>query len=137
MLDDTYDANTSGNNLGKLILRLTLGVLMLLYGYAKINGDLTWIENALAGYNLPPQLAYGVFLGEVLAPIMIILGAFCRLGALIIVVNMGFALFLAHQSQLLMLNENGGYELEVQAFFLLTALSMALLGSGRFAVRPD
>lgn len=137
MLDDTYDANTSSNNLGKLILRLTLGVLMLLYGYAKLNGDLTWIENALAGYNLPPQLAYGVFLGEVLAPIMVILGAFCRLGALIIVVNMGFALFLAHQSQLLMLNENGGYELEVQAFFLLTALSMAFLGSGRFAVRPD
>lgn len=137
MLDHIDESNTAGNDFGKLLLRLTLGVLMLFHGYAKLNGDLGWLENMLAGYNLPPQLAYGVYVGEILAPIMIILGAFCRLGGLIIVVNMGFALFLAHQSELMLFTENGGYALEVQAFFLFTALSMVFLGSGRLAVRPD
>ncbi|MEM7378668.1 MAG: DoxX family protein [Pseudomonadota bacterium] len=137
MLDHINETNTAGNNFGKLVLRLTLGVLMLFHGYAKLSGDLVWLENMLAGYNLPPQLAYGVYVGEILAPIMIILGAFCRFGGLIIVVNMGFALFLAHQSELLLLNESGGYALEVQAFFLFTALAIVFLGSGRYAVRPD
>ena len=137
MLDHINETNTAGNNFGKLVLRLTLGVLMLFHGYAKLSGDLVWLENMLAGYNLPPQLAYGVYVGEILAPIMIILGAFCRFGVLIIVVNMGFALFLAHQSELMLLNETGGYALEVQAFFLFTALAMVFLGSGRYAVRPD
>lgn len=137
MLDDIHETNTAGNNFGKLVLRLTLGVLMLFHGYAKLNGDLVWLENMLSGYNLPPQLAYGVYVGEILAPIMIILGAFCRLGGLIIAVNMGFALFLAHQSELLQFAEGGGYALEIQAFYLFTGLSMVFLGSGRYAVRPD
>ncbi len=137
MLDHIEQSNTAGNDFGKLLLRLTIGVLLLFHGYAKLNGDLGWLENMLAGYNLPPQLAYGVYAGEILAPIMIILGAFCRLGGLMVVVNMGFALFLAHQSELMLFDDQGGYALEVQAFYLFTALSVLFLGSGRYAVRPD
>ena len=100
--------------LGKLILRLTVGILILLHGTFKIlhPDSLDFISKQLAGINLPPALVYGVYVGEVVAPLMIILGVFSRLGGLLIFGNMIFALVLAHRSQLFTLTANGGWELD-------------------------
>lgn len=125
--------------LGKLTLRLTLGILMLFHGVHKILhlGSLDFIGKQLASIGLPQALAYGVYLGEVIAPIMIILGVFSRFSALLVLGNMIFAIVLAHRSQLFTLTDHGGYALELQAFFLLTGLAVFFLGSGRFAIKPD
>lgn len=125
--------------LGKLILRLTVGVLMLFHGVYKLlnPASLDFISVQLTGTNLPQALAYGVYLGEVIAPLMIILGIFSRLGGLFVVGNMIFAIGLAHHTQLLTLTDHGGYALELQIFFLLTGLAVFFLGSGKIAVKPD
>ena len=125
--------------LGKLILRLTVGVLMLLHGIAKIMnpGTVDYIGSSLAGSGLPSFLAYGVYIGEVIAPLMIILGVFCRYGAIIVVINMVFAIFLMHSGELFALTDNGGWRLELQGFYLFGALAIMFLGSGRQAVKPD
>jgi putative oxidoreductase len=125
--------------LGKLILRLTVGMLILLHGAFKIlnPGSLNFIKIQLAGINLPTALAYGVYVGEVIAPLMIILGIFSRLGGLLVFGNMAFALVLAHRSQLFTLTDNGGWALELQGFYLFSGLAILFLGSGRMAVRPD
>jgi len=125
--------------LGKLTLRLTLGILMLFHGVHKIlhPSSLDFISKQLASMDLPQALAYGVYLGEVIAPIMIILGFFSRFGALLVFGNMLVAIVLAHRSQLFTLTDHGGYALELQIFFLLTGLAVFLLGSGRFAIKPD
>lgn len=125
--------------LGKLILRLTVGFLILLHGIFKIlnPGSLDFIKIQLAGINLPTVLAYGVYVGEVVAPLMIILGIFSRLGGLLVFGNMLFALVLAHRSQLFTLTGNGGWALELQGFYLFSGLAILFLGSGRMAVRPD
>lgn len=47
-------------DLGKLILRLTLGLLLLLHGIAKLENGVGWISGSLQGYGLPGFLAYGV-----------------------------------------------------------------------------
>ena len=47
------------NDLGKLILRLTLGVLMLLHGIAKIGAGTAGIEKMLASAALPGFFALG------------------------------------------------------------------------------
>jgi putative oxidoreductase len=127
------------DSLGKLILRLTVGTLILLHGIFKLlnPGSLDFISKQLAGINLPPVLAYGVYGGEVIAPLMIILGIFSRLGGFLVFVNMLFALILAHRSQLFTLTSNGGLALELQAFYLFSGLAILFLGSGRMAVRPD
>jgi len=125
---------------GKLVLRLTLGVLMAFHGFAKIvNPDRTldFMGGLLTAAGLPAYLAYGVFIGEVLAPVLIVFGIFSRLGGLIVVINMIFAVLLAHSAQLLTLTKNGGWALELQGFYLLTGLALFFLGSGRFAVKPD
>ncbi len=125
--------------LGKLILRLTVGVLMLFHGYSKIAnpGSLEWIGGTLAAYHLPTFLAYGVYLGEVLAPLMIIIGFRARLGGWLIFINMVFAIALAHSNELFSLSEHGAWALELQGLYLMGGLVIALLGSGQLAARPD
>ncbi|SES97754.1 putative oxidoreductase [Nitrosomonas marina] len=124
---------------GKLMLRLTVGVLMLFHGIHKvINPDsLEFISRQLVGIDLPQVLAYGVYLGEIVAPLMVIFGIFSRLGGLVIFGNMIFAIVLAHRNQFFSLTDHGGLTLELQLFFLLTGLAVFLLGSGRIAIKPD
>jgi putative oxidoreductase len=127
------------DNLGKLILRLTVGTLILLHGIFKIlhPESLDSISKMLATINLPRPLAYGVFLGEVIAPLMVIVGFYSRLGGLLIFGNMMFALMLAHRAQLFTLTANGGWALELQGFYLFSGLAVLFLGSGRLALKPD
>ena len=124
---------------GKLVLRLTVAGLMLFHGVAKIMhpGSLDFIAGMLAGYGLPSILAYGVYVGEVVAPLMVIVGYKARLGALLMAINMLFAIVLAHTGDLLSLSEHGGWSVELQMFFLLTAVAVVFLGSGRHAVKAD
>lgn len=119
---------------GKLLLRLTVGILILLHGLAKVTGGVGGISNMLAGVGLPAALAYGVYIGEVLAPLLLIIGFYSRIAALVIVVNMLFAIGLVHMNDIVRLTKTGGWALELQAFFLLTALAIALIGPGRYAV---
>jgi putative oxidoreductase len=127
------NANTQAD-LGKLVLRITLGVLVLLHGIAKLRGGVGPIGEMLTAHGLPAALAYGALVGEVLGPLMLIAGFYARIGALLVVVNMLFAIFLAHLGQLGMLNEQGGWQLELQGMFLGTAVALALLGPGRYSV---
>ena len=122
------------NDLGKLTLRLTLGLLILLHGIAKISGGTGGIEKLLEGVGLPSFLAAGVYVGEVLAPILVVLGFYARVGAAVIVVNMLFAILLAHRADLFLLTKTGGWALELQAFFLFTALALMLMGPGRLSI---
>ena len=119
---------------GKLILRLTLGILMLLHGIAKISGGVDGLEKMVAGAGLPSVLAYGVYVGEVLGPLLVIFGFYARFGAAIIVVNMLFAIFLAHRNDLFLLTRSGGWALELQGFFLFTALALVFMRPGRFGI---
>jgi len=121
-------------SVGKLILRLTLGVLILLHGIAKLMGGIDFIASSVRAAGLPSFVAYGVYIGEVIAPLMVIIGWYSRLGAAIIAINMLFAIALAHKAQLFALGQTGGWALELQGMFLFSALAIALLGPGRFSV---
>ncbi|WP_372609390.1 DoxX family protein [Halomonas sp.] len=125
--------------LGKLILRLAVGGLMLFHGVAKLlnPGSLDWIGGMLQGYGLPSFLAYGVLIGEVIAPLMAIIGWQTRIAGLLMAGNMLVAFLLVHTGEVFMLNDNGGWQLELQGLFLFGALAIVFLGSGRMAVKPD
>jgi len=122
------------DDIGKLILRLTLGILMLLHGIAKLRYGVAGIEGMLVNHGLPAFFAYGVFVGEIIAPLMVIAGWNSRLGGLIMAANMVAAIALAHGSQLFDLGKQGGWALELQGFFLCTAIAIALIGPGKYAV---
>ncbi|MDO3721423.1 DoxX family protein [Marinobacter sp. chi1] len=122
-------------DLGKLFIRLTVGGLMLFHGIAKLLNGVGFIEGELASHGLPAFLAYGVFIGELIAPLMIILGYHTRIGALLIVFNMLVAIALVHSHQLLSLGRGGGWALELQGFFLFTAIALIFLGPGRYKLK--
>ena len=119
---------------GKLLLRLTLGVLFLLHGIAKITGGIGGIEKMVVAAGLPGFFAYGVFIGEVLAPILLILGFYSRISAAVIAINMVVAIALAHAKDLFVIGPQGGWALELQGMFLFTAVALALIGPGRFSI---
>ena len=127
-------SSTTSEDTGKLILRVALAVLILLHGVAKISGGIGHIAGLLEKNGLPPALAYLVFLGEVIAPILMLIGAWTRLAAVIIVGNMIVAIALVHMGELFLLGKTGGWALELQGMFLFTAIAVAFLGAGRYSL---
>lgn len=127
-------STTSLDDLGKLVLRLTLGILILLHGISKLLGGVGGIEGMLVAQGLPAFFAWGAYIGEVVAPLLLIFGIYTRLGGLLIVANMVVAIMLAHTKELFTLAGSGGWSLELQGMFLATGLAIALLGAGRYSV---
>ena len=122
------------SDLGKLVLRLALGILILLHGIAKLKGGTAGIVGMVEGAGLPGFLGYGVLLGEVLGPLLLIFGFHARIGAALIAINMIVAIALAHMGELTTLTQSGGWALELQGMFLFTALALVLMGPGRFSL---
>ena len=130
-----YVSHSNGvSDLAKLMLRLALGILILMHGIAKVTGGVAGIVGMVSKAGLPGYLGYFVYVGEVLAPILVIVGLWTRPAAWVIAINMIVAVALVHMNDLLALNEQGGWELELQGMFLFTAIAIALLGAGRFSV---
>jgi putative oxidoreductase len=121
-------------DIGKLILRLALGGMMLMHGIAKLTGGIGFITGAVTDAGLPAIFAYGVYVGEVLAPFLLIVGWYSRMGAAVIAVHMLFAIGLVHTSEIFTLNQSGGWALELQGMFLFTAVAVALIGPGRYRI---
>ena len=121
-------------DLGRLLLRIVLGVCILLHGIAKLQGGVDGIGQALTAHGLPAFLKYGVYVGEVIAPILVLVGFYSRIGAAVIAINMLFAIGLVHMAELFKLGQQGGWALEMQGMYLVTAIALALLGPGRFSV---
>jgi putative oxidoreductase len=111
--------------LGVILLRWTLALLMVLHGWAKITGGVGGIEGMLVAKGLPGFLAYGAYLGEFVAPLMLLAGFWVVPAALLIAINMAFAVGLAHMGHWFDITSSGGWRLELQAFFFVTALVVA------------
>ena len=125
--------------MGKLLLRFTVAGLMLFHGIAKVlnPGSLNYIGSQLSSMGMPAALSYGVYIGEIIAPLMILIGYKSRIGGLLIAANMIVAILLSHSGDIFSLSKHGGYGLELQAFYLLGGLTIVLLGSGKYAINPD
>jgi len=126
--------DSAGVDAALLILRVVLGVLVLLHGLSKLPPPPEFLITSLTQAGLPGFIAYGVYLGEIVGPILIIIGIWTRVGAVLIAANMVVAVLMAHAGDLFHLNKQGGYALELQAMFLFTAVALALTGAGRYSV---
>lgn len=131
---NTARIDNAMTDFGKLILRLTLGVLILLHGVHKLLNGVGAVEGMVQNAGLPWELAYGVYIGEVIGPILLILGWYARIGAILIVINMCFAFALAHMNSLWQLNAQGGWALELDGMYLFIAVALAFLGPGRLSI---
>ena len=122
------------DDFGKLVLRLTLSILILFHGIAKLRYGVSAIQDLLQSHGLPVLFAYGAFVGEVLAPLLVLIGLYARIAALVIAFHMIVAIALAHVSQLADFSKSGAWALELQGFFLFTAIAVFLIGPGKFSI---
>ncbi|MFA6760595.1 MAG: DoxX family protein [Sulfuricurvum sp.] len=122
------------NDITKLIMRLGVGILMLFHGAHKIIHGIAPIKQMVVSRGLPEVFAYGVYVGEVAMPILIILGVYARVAAGVMAVNMIFAIFLAYWGSLLTLTPQGGVVFELAFIYLLVSIAISVYGSGKFAI---
>ncbi len=127
--------STNRTDAGLLVLRLGLGALVLFHGIYKVTHGVAWIAGPLGKVGLPAWLAYGVYVAEVLAPVLVILGLWARPAALVIAFDMFMAIFLARRGDVAKINPmGGGWAIELELMFLVAALAIALAGSGRYGL---
>ena len=131
---DKKQNGSIAEELGKFLLRATLAILILFHGISKIIGGIDPIIAMIAKAGLAPVIAYLVYIGEVVAPILVLVGVWTRPAALVIAINMTVAVLLVHTSQFFTLSKAGGWALELQCMYFIGALVVALLGAGRFSV---
>jgi putative oxidoreductase len=123
------------NDLGKLVLRLAAGGLMLFHGIHKVTGGIDGLVSMTESAGLPSFLAYGVYVGEVVVPVMLVIGLLTRLSAGILGLNMVAAIYIAHSDQIMQVNDNtGAWAIEPAMWFLLASVAILLLGPGKIAV---
>lgn len=124
----------ASGDISKLILRLTVGGLMIFHGISKVINGIPWLGAVVTGAGLPEFVKYGVYLGEIVGPLFLILGYRTRIGALLVAVDMLFALFLAHKHQIFTMGQGGGWAIELPAFYLFASLAVFFAGGGKFTL---
>ena len=123
---------------GLLLLRFGVGTILLFHGIYKATHGVAWISGPLGKAGLPAWMQYGVYIGEIVAPVLLILGLWTRLAALVIAFNMFMAIFLARRGDIGKINPMGGaWAIEIEVLLMVAALALALTGGGRFGLgRP-
>lgn len=124
-------------NFGLLLLRLLLGICVLFHGFAKIKSGVGGVAKMLVAKDIPEFIAYGVYIGEVVAPIMIILGLYTRFASLILIGTCSVILYVGYADSLLITNSFGGLEPEIVYLYLGGAFCLFFCGGGKFCFKND
>lgn len=121
-------------DIGKLILRLSVGIMMLFHGFDKVINGISGVRFLTTNAGFPEFFAYGVFIGELVFPMFIILGLYSRLAALGLSFNMLAAILLAHGTSIFELGKHGAPVIELPFLYLIMSVVIFLTGPGKFAV---
>lgn len=122
-------------DLAKLLLRWAAGGLMLFHGVHKLIHGHDFIRQKLSEAGLPEIMALGVPLGEVVAPILMMVGLLTRISSLVVAFTMVMSIYLVFGGgQLFTLNQNGGWLPELNILFLVSSMAIYLMGAGRYSI---
>ncbi|OXB13946.1 DoxX family protein [Flavobacterium reichenbachii] len=119
---------SKNTDFGLLLLRISVGGLMLFHGVSKILHGISFLLE-----NMGP-VGYAVYIGEVLAPLAILLGWRTRIAAVVFAVNCIVAIAVAHAQDLFSISEHGGYANELLMLYLLGAVALFFTGAGKYSI---
>jgi len=119
---------SKNTDLGLLLLRISTGGLMLFHGVSKLIHGISFLVENMGAFG------YAVYIGEVLAPIAILIGFRTRIAAVLLAVTCVVAVATAHAQEIFTISEHGGYALELLALYLFGALALFFTGAGKYAV---
>jgi putative oxidoreductase len=121
-------------DIARLILRLSVGIMMLFHGVHKIIHGIDAIKTMTVKAGLPEFIAYGVYFGELFFPLLILLGLYARVASLFLAFNMLMAIYLAYGSSFFSVSAHGGPNAELALFYLFISIAIFFLGSGKYGV---
>jgi putative oxidoreductase len=120
---------------GALLLRLALGTMFIAHALLKLFVfTLPGTAKFFASIGLPGWLGYAVFAAELAGGILLVAGVYARAVALALVPILLGATWAHLGNGWLFTSPNGGWEYPL--FLTVTALALALLGDGAFALKP-
>ena len=119
--------------LALLVVRLTLGAIMVTHGYHKVFGGLQHFAHMVGSMGLPLWLGYVSAFTELLGGLMILAGFFTRPAALAILINLTVTIWKVHLHNGLMGSpDRPGYELPLAVAAL--AVTLIFFGGGPIAL---
>lgn len=124
----------SYEDISKLILRFGVGYLMLFHGFTKLRSGIDSFEGMFFDAGIPSIFANGIYVGEVLAPLMLIIGFQVRLASLFVIITMIGAIYLVHLDDLFVITQHGAWAVETQIFYILAALAILFQGAGQYSM---
>ena len=127
-------ARAGWDDWGKLLLRMAVGGLLIFHGIAKLKNGIGWMAGPLSALGLPAFVGYGAYVGEVIAPIFLILGKWARIAGVVVAFNMLSAIVIVLRGKMFTLNMGGGWVIELELLFLFGGLAIFLLGSGKYSI---
>lgn len=122
---------------GLLILRVSIAFTMLIYGISKLFYGNDFIIGLLERYGLPSFLSYGVFVGEIIAPILIIIGFRTKLGGLVFAINCLVAILMVQLPNIFKLNETGGWAIGLIFIYMMFGIAIFFTGAGKYALSTN
>lgn len=125
---------TTIDDIGKLILRFAVAGTLLIHGAAKVQGGIGFVEQMVNQAGLPALVAYGVYVGEVAAPLLVIAGLLTQPAALIMAFDVAMAVLLARRADIGKVSPGGAWAIEAEVLLILGSLAIACLGPGSFAL---
>ena len=75
-----------------------------------------------------------MFIGEIIAPIMLAVGYQTKIASLLIAITLTVAILLVHLGDIFSINQMGGWGIELQALMLFGAIVIFGLGPGQECV---
>lgn len=121
-------------HIGLFLLRTSIALTMLIYGITKVIFGNGFINSILLDKGLPQFLGYGVYVGEIIAPLLIILGVRTKLVGLVFSFNCIVALILAQLPNVFSLNPYGGWAIGLLFIYIVFGIALFFSGAGKYAI---
>ncbi|WP_276380315.1 DoxX family protein [Flavobacterium sp. H4147] len=119
---------SKNTDLGLLLVRISVGGLMLFHGIAKLLHGISFLVENMGAFG------YAVYIGEVLAPIAILLGFRTRIAAVLLAITCIVAVAVAHAQDIFSISDHGGYANELLMLYLFGAMALFFTGAGKYSV---
>lgn len=117
-----------------MFVRLGLGITILFHGYHKLTHGVGHLQEDLIALGIPGVIAYLAYLGEIVAPIMLILGFFSRAAGLFIIGTCIFIFMVRWGNGTFLISPKTGGLIIAEAYlYLSSALCILFAGSGKYA----
>ncbi len=123
------------SDVGLLIVRIALGGIIFFHGFHKLVHGTSDQFQILASNGIPGQFIYFVYVSEVLAPVLIVLGIFTRISSLTIIATMIVVFYTLPFP--IGLDVHGAMNIESQLYFLLLPIALFFTGPGRYSVKKN